>query len=87
MEHRLNLLNRSSLILTGIVDVIRFDLNEVLLETDNGMLTVKGADLHVSRLSLEKGEVDIGGTIDALSYSDAPSFDKKAGGLFGRIFA
>ncbi|SFQ42460.1 sporulation protein YabP [Lachnospiraceae bacterium XBB1006] len=87
MEHRLQLTNRKNLGLTGIVDVIRFDLNEVLLETENGMLMVKGADLHVSRLSLEKGEVDIDGEVDTLAYSDTPSFDKKTGGMFGRLFA
>lgn len=87
MEHRLSLQNRKSLSLTGIMDVIRFDLTEVLLETEMGMLEVKGADLHVSRLSLEKGEVELDGTIDGISYSDTPSFEKKAGGLFNRLFS
>lgn len=46
--------NRNKLEMTGIVDVISFDLNKVILESDCGMITIKGANLHVSRLSVEK---------------------------------
>ena len=87
MEHRLSLQDRRLLSLGGIVDVIRFDLTEVLLETEMGMLTVKGTDLHVTRLSLEKGEVEMEGTIDGVSYSDTPSSEKGGAGLFGRLFS
>ena len=34
------------------------------------MLMVKGTDMHVNRLNLEKGEVDLAGNIDNISYSD-----------------
>ena len=55
--HKLVLNNRTASLVTGVKDVLSFDLNEVLLETEQGMLMVKGTDLHVNRLSLEKGEV------------------------------
>ena len=50
------------------------------------MLNVKGKDLHVNRLNLEKGEVDIEGIIDALSYSQVPASVKKPDNLFGKWF-
>ena len=68
--HKLILNNRHSGSFTGILDVLSFDLSEVLLETEQGLLTVKGNDLHVNRLSVEKGEVDLSGNIDSISYSD-----------------
>ena len=34
------------------------------------MLMVKGTDLHVNRLSVEKGEVDLSGSIDSIAYSN-----------------
>ena len=49
------------------------------------MLLIKGKDLHVNRLSLEKGEVDIAGKIDGLSYSDV-SNAHKGESLLSRIF-
>lgn len=84
--HKLTLNNRSALVVNGVVDVISFDLNEVLLETEAGMLTVKGQDLHVNRLTLEKGEVDISGTVDSLLYSDISGYAQKAGSFFSRLF-
>lgn len=84
--HKLALTNRGALTVNGVLDVISFDLNEVLLETEAGMLMVKGQDLHVNRLTLEKGEVDISGTVDSMQYSDVSSYGQKAESFFGRLF-
>ena len=69
--HKLVINNRQTSLVTGVLDVLSFDLNEVLLETEQGMLMVKGMDLHVNRLNLEKGEVDLSGNIDSVAYSEA----------------
>ena len=58
MVHKIVLNNRNQGNLTGILDVISFDENTIVLDTDMGLLTIKGKDLHVNRLSLEKGEID-----------------------------
>lgn len=71
---------------TGVLDVLSFDLNTILLETEQGMLTIKGSDLHVNRLSLEKGEVDLSGQIDGIAYSDIKQVHKKDESLFGKLF-
>ena len=69
--HRLTVEGRRTGTVTGVVDVLSFDLTEILLETDQGMLMIRGSDLHVNRLTLEKGEVDVEGKIDSLTYSDS----------------
>ena len=69
-NHRLVVNNRKTSVVTGVLDVLSFDLNEILLETEQGMMMVKGTDMHVNRLSLEKGEVDLSGNIDSIAYSD-----------------
>lgn len=84
--HKLMLSNRRTGTVTGVSDVISFDITEVLLETEQGMLMIKGADLHVNRLTLEKGEIDIEGRIDYLAYSDVTSYQKQGESLIGRLF-
>ena len=84
-SHRLNMEDRKRLEMTGISDVISFDLNKILLETDYGVVTVKGDNLHVNRLSVEKGELDIDGSIQSLEYSEVSSFGKKGESLFSRL--
>ena len=57
-NHKLILNNRKAGLVTGVLDVLSFNLNEILLETEQGMLMVRGTDLHVNRVNLEKGDID-----------------------------
>jgi sporulation protein YabP len=72
--------------MTGIRDVVSFDENQVVLDTDMGLLTLKGKDLHVSRLTLEKGEVDLNGTIESLLYSSNEALRRSGESLLSRLF-
>ena len=84
--HRVMIQGRHSGTISGVSDVLSFDLNEILLETEQGMLMVKGTDMHVNRLNLEKGEVDLAGNIDNISYSDIHSGAKAGENLLSKLF-
>lgn len=84
--HKMIISNRKSGVLNGVIDVLSFDVGEILLETELGMLMIKGVDLHVKRLTLEKGEIDIEGRIDSLTYSDVKTASKQGESLLGRLF-
>ncbi len=83
MPHTLNMDSNGNLKLTGVIDVINFDENVVSLETSRGMLSVKGENLHVEGLSLEKGELTLTGTVNAMEYDDNLM---NRGGIFARLF-
>lgn len=85
-SHKLSMSNRKGLNLTGVTDVISFDMNRVLLETTQGMLDIKGNDLKVGRVQLETGEVDVDGVVDSLTYSDVSSYAKKGQSILKRMF-
>ena len=68
--HKVSLLGRKTCALNGVVDVLAFDVNEIILETEQGMLMIRGSALHVTRLTLEKGEIEIDGKIDSMTYSE-----------------
>ena len=82
--HKLVVNNRKTSMVTGVLDVLSFDLNEILLETEQGMLLVKGTDLHVNRLSVEKG--DLSGTIDSVSYSNISQAKKQEESFWTKMF-
>ncbi|MBQ2105277.1 MAG: sporulation protein YabP [Lachnospiraceae bacterium] len=86
LSHKLELYNREKGIVTGVLDVISFDENTIVLDTDLGLLTIKGKDLHVSRLSLEKGELDLEGHADSLVYSSNEGYRKSNQSLLSRLF-
>lgn len=84
--HSCLLQNRSSVSLTGVREVVSFDENQVVMDTDLGLLTLKGKELHVSRLTVEKGEVDVEGTFDSLVYSSNEAYRKSGQSLIARLF-
>lgn len=86
-KHRFSMEQRRDCKITGVVEVHSFDENNILMETVDGMLTIKGGNLHVSRLNLEKGEADVDGKVDSLIYSDKSTLAKKGEGLLTRLFS
>ena len=86
LSHKVEIYNREKGRLTGILDVISFDENTIVLDTDMGLLTIRGKDLHVSRLSLEKGEVDIEGRTESLIYSSNEAHKKAGQSFLSRLF-
>lgn len=85
-QHKAIIMNRRICNLTGVTDVISFDPKEVLLETEQGILTLQGQDLHVSRLTLEKGELDLDGRIDSATYTSDPAGHLHKDSLLKRLF-
>ena len=83
--HRLMLERQKGGTITGIREVISFDEKEILLNTEEGKLDIKGAALHVKHLDLESGEISLEGRIDSLSYLGRKK-DKKEESLLKRLF-
>ena len=79
--HLLTLENRSLLTLTGVEDVSGFDEQTINIRTADMSLVVKGEALHISRLSLDTGDVVIDGQINSLQYLSSTS-----GSLRSRLF-
>lgn len=84
--HKIVMTNRKTCSINGVNDVLSFDIHEILLETEQGMLMIKGNELHVSRLTLDQGEVDIEGMIDSFTYSDVTSSSHASESFLTKLF-
>ena len=80
--HSLELDKREKLSLSGVEDVNGFDENTVVLLTSLGRLTVRGEELHIGRIDLDSGELELSGKIQELSYDELP----ERGSLWSRLF-
>ena len=85
--HKIWISGRKSGTVTGISDVLSFDETEILMDTEMGMLSIKGKGLHISKLNLEKGEADLESQVDSLTYSDRGHKKKKEGSLLQRLMS
>lgn len=84
--HKLLLQGRKMTELTGVKEVVSFDAKEVVLNTTMGVLLIRGNDLFVKRLTVEKGEVDLEGQVDSFVYTDKPGKAGDKDSLIKRLF-
>ena len=77
--------NRGKLSISGVLDVLSFDDQVVVLETELGLLTVKGENIRINKLSIDTSEVIVEGDISYLAYSDKDA-EKGKGNLISKIF-
>ena len=84
--HKVMLDKRAHAMISGVQEVVSVDEKEVILETEQGTLTIKGEDLKVSRLTVEQGEVDIGGRMDSFVYSESRGRKAQGESFLGRLF-
>lgn len=83
-QHSIMWKDRKQGSVTGVTDVVSFDDGCVILETEQGVLTLKGKGMHVGRLSLDQGEVELEGELDSAVYSGhSPA---KKGSMLKRMF-
>ena len=73
--HAVRMEDRKKAQFTGITDVVSFEPSKVILES-----------LHVNKLSVEKGELDVDGRVDSLVYSQNSISMKKGDSLVNRLF-
>ena len=76
--HKLMLDQRRHAVITGVNDVCSFHENEIVLKVDTGVMVITGEGLHVGKLVLEEGKLDVEGRVDGVHYEQPHS----AGRLF-----
>lgn len=80
-RHAVRMENREKLLIEGVRDVAGFDENMVVLSTGLGDLNVRGEGLHIEKIDLEAGRLELRGKLSELSY-DEPA----TGGWWSRLF-
>ena len=81
MPHKLTLNERQKLTMTGVTEVVSFEDTGVVLQTSLGTLMVQGRDLQLKTLSAEGGQVEVAGSVSALSYEQP----REPGGWLRRL--
>ena len=77
--------NREKLSISGVLDVLSFDDQIIIVETELGLLTIKGEDLRINKLSIDTSETIVNGNIMQIAYSEN-TMEKKGEGIFSKIF-
>lgn len=66
----LNVENRKRLVLSGVVEVISFNEEQIVLNTNLGTLNIKGQGLKMNKLDVQNGDVIIIGMVNSCIYTN-----------------
>lgn len=84
VSHHLILENRRKLCITQVTDVDTFDESKIVLFTEADTVIVEGFDLHIKKLDVSGGELEIDGEITSILYTGQNGYGKGKG-FFKRI--
>lgn len=82
LPHNIIMEDRKKLSVSGVTDIDSFDEQTIIAITDLGELTIRGWNLHITRLNLEQSELMVDGDISSLTYTDVRP---KAQGFFSKV--
>lgn len=83
-KHTLNMEERERVRIGGVLEVLSFDEEGIMMETTCGLLMLKGNGMHIGKLDLEAGDVTVDGSVDSVTYSDGTFTEKHS--ILGKLF-
>lgn len=83
--HELKISNRREIFLSGIKKITSFDNEEFLMESNMGVILLKGSGLEILKLDTHDGNVKIKGKINSFTYLDGESKQNKES-FFTKLF-
>lgn len=84
-SHELRISDRREIFLTGIKKITSFDNEEFLMESNMGVILLKGHGLEILKLDTHDGNVKIKGKINSFTYLDGESKQNNEG-FFSKLF-
>lgn len=84
-QQNIILKDRRRLMVSGVRHVESFNEECIVLDTENGLLVIRGAGLHINKLNVETSELDVEGDICAMEYLDE-GVPQRKGGFFSGLF-
>lgn len=81
--HNITMTDRSTLVISGVEEVVSCDSEIIVIHTVMGELSINGMKLHIGSFNRDSGELRLDGRIKELVYTD---IDPERHGFFSRLF-
>lgn len=85
-KHSVCVYERKEVVIEGVSKLDSFDKNEFLIVTGKGYLHIRGKDLTLGNMDMEKGLLSINGTVDSFTYLSAGNHQETKEGFFKKLF-
>ena len=68
--HNVIMENREKISISGVKKTENFDDKIIVLDTQMGQMTIKGDNLHISKMDIDTGNLSVTGNIYGLIYNE-----------------
>ncbi len=85
-KHSVCLYERKEVVIEGVNKLDSFDKSEFLIATNKGYLHIRGKDLTLGNMDMEKGLLSIQGSIDSLAYLASETHQDRKESFFKKLF-
>lgn len=82
-DHVVTMRNRKRMDLTSVKSIDRFDQEEFLVRTSQGLLQINGEELRIVHLDVDKGLLTLEGAIKLIQYDED---DSESRGFLHKLF-
>jgi sporulation protein YabP len=82
-DHVITMRNRKRMDLTSVKTIDRFDQEEFIVRTSQGILVIRGEELRIVHLDVDKGLLTLEGTISTMQYDEE---DTSSRGFLHKLF-
>lgn len=82
-DHLVSIRNRKRMDMTSVKAIERFDQEEFFIQTSQGYLLIRGEDLRIVHLDVDKGLLTLEGNVKLMQYDEEDSSSK---GFIQKLF-
>jgi sporulation protein YabP len=82
-HQNITLRDRKKLLITGVHNVDSFNEELIVVDSELGLIVIRGADMHINKLDVESAALDVEGEIAVIEYVDQTAPQRKSGFLSG----
>jgi len=82
-HQNITLRDRKKLLITGVHNVDSFNEELIVVDSELGLIVIRGSDMHINKLDVESAALDVEGEIVVIEYVDQTAPQRKTGFLSG----
>lgn len=82
-HQNITLRDRKKLLITGVHNVDSFNEECIVVDSELGLIVIRGLDMHINKLDVESAALDVEGEIVVIEYVDQTAPQRKSGFLSG----
>lgn len=82
-HQNITLRDRKKLLITGVHNVDSFNEELIVVDSELGLIVIRGADMHINKLDVESAALDVEGEIAVIEYVEQTAPQRKSGFLSG----